>query len=250
MTFWMLYSVSCVFASYRDHGELDPGTFYCALLQVVYLLKFFATEIRMYIASIDIIVDRASYYETWGCLVFVPTLYTQHTRVAASFAPTYSWVAASAVAAFGLLCFLLNTWTDEQRTRFRREPERKLLCHSKPPRHVVATRSVWNDESQQFVTRTTLLLADGWWGWVRHPQYIFEIGLAWTWAALAAPLSVEFVPGKPWTLRLSALCYPLFITLLLIGRCQRDAAKCQKKYGAHYDEYKKLVPYQMVWGIY
>ena len=48
MTFWMLYSASCVAASYRDYGMLDPGTFYCAVLQIIYLFKFFATETRSY----------------------------------------------------------------------------------------------------------------------------------------------------------------------------------------------------------
>ena len=32
--------------------------------------------------SIDIIVDRAGFYETWGCIVWVPAVYTLHTRTA------------------------------------------------------------------------------------------------------------------------------------------------------------------------
>ena len=36
-------------------------------------MKFFYWEIG-YMRSIDIIMDRAGFYETWGCLTFVPSV--------------------------------------------------------------------------------------------------------------------------------------------------------------------------------
>ena len=30
--------------------------------------------------SIDIITDRAGFYETWGCLVWAPAVHTLHIR--------------------------------------------------------------------------------------------------------------------------------------------------------------------------
>ena len=53
------------------HGRLDPGLVLCAASQFVYLVKFFYWEIG-YMRSIDIITDRAGFYETWGCLVWAP----------------------------------------------------------------------------------------------------------------------------------------------------------------------------------
>eukprot|EP01043_Picozoa_sp_COSAG02_P028877 COSAG02_NODE_1772_length_10984_cov_8.166651_5_plen_112_part_00 len=41
--------------------------------------------------SIDIIVDRAGFYETWGCLVWVPSVYTLHTRLLVETPSDLSW---------------------------------------------------------------------------------------------------------------------------------------------------------------
>ena len=68
MTYWQLAGVSFAYRSYTLHGAVDPAIVLCALSQYLYLVKFFVWEIG-YMRSIDIIVDRAGFYETWGCLV-------------------------------------------------------------------------------------------------------------------------------------------------------------------------------------
>ena len=62
----------------------------CAVSQYLYLVKFFIGEIG-YMRSIDIIVDRAGFYETWGCLVWVPSVYTLHTRLLVKSPSNLSW---------------------------------------------------------------------------------------------------------------------------------------------------------------
>jgi 7-dehydrocholesterol reductase len=66
------------------------GIVLCALSQYLYLCKFFVWEIG-YMRSIDIIVDRAGFYETWGCLVWVPSVYTLHTRLLVTSPSGLSW---------------------------------------------------------------------------------------------------------------------------------------------------------------
>ena len=44
----------------------------------MYLFKFFYWETG-YFCSMDIQHDRAGYYICWGCLVYVPSMYTIHT---------------------------------------------------------------------------------------------------------------------------------------------------------------------------
>ena len=51
----------------RDHRE--------CFLQLVYLSKFYWWE-SGYMSTVDIMHDRAGYYICWGCLVWVPTIYT------------------------------------------------------------------------------------------------------------------------------------------------------------------------------
>ena len=46
---------------------------------------------------------------------------------------------------------------------------------------------------------------------------------------------------------------PLFFfgsQILLFDRAFRDDARCAAKYGAHWDQYRKLVPYKVVPGLF
>ena len=74
MTFWQLAGFSFAYRSYTIHGEIDWGLLLAAVSQYLYLFKFFWWEMG-YMRSIDIIVDRAGFYETWGCIVWVPAVY-------------------------------------------------------------------------------------------------------------------------------------------------------------------------------
>merc|ERR1712216_993143 len=96
MTYWQLAGLSFAYRSYTMHGRWDPAIVCSAIAQYIYLFKFFVWEIG-YMRSIDIICDRAGFYETWGCLVFVPAMYSIHTRVLVRSPSQYS----------DLTCYLL-----------------------------------------------------------------------------------------------------------------------------------------------
>merc|ERR1712227_837816 len=79
MTFWQLAGLSFAYKSYTIHGTVDYGLLLSAVSQYLYLFKFFWWEMG-YMRSIDIIVDRAGFEIQWGCLSWVPAVYTLHTR--------------------------------------------------------------------------------------------------------------------------------------------------------------------------
>ena len=85
--------------------------------------------------SIDIIVDRAGFYETWGCFTFV--LASLHTRMLVRSPSGLSTESAVAIFAVGLAGVLLNFWTDNQRQVFR-ELDGKGLVWGEKPRFVRA----------------------------------------------------------------------------------------------------------------
>ena len=66
MTYWMVSGISFFYAALEKRNGVDDGwdwgLLYCALSQFIYLCKFFWWEIG-YMRSIDIIVDRAGFYE-------------------------------------------------------------------------------------------------------------------------------------------------------------------------------------------
>ena len=85
-------------------------------------------------------------------------------------------------------------------------------------------------------TKKSILLVNGFWGIARHPQYIFELGVALSWGLCTNPFLRH---GQ-------SLLYFIFLTILLSHRAVRDAEKCQAKYGEGYAKYVKRVPYKMV----
>jgi 7-dehydrocholesterol reductase len=120
-----------------------------------------------------------------------------------------------------------------------READGNLLVWGKDPRYIKAQYTVVDDHGNES-TRTSLLLASGFWGVARHFHYVFELIAAWTWCLSANPLVNGVLP----------LAYAVFLTTLLINRARRDEEKCQKKYGKYYEEYSQLVPYLILPGVY
>jgi Delta14-sterol reductase len=62
------------------------------------------------------------------------------------------------------------------------------------------------------------LLASGWWGLSRHPNYWGDIMLG-----IAYSLPCGFSSVLPWA-------YPIYLTLLLVHRFVRDDERCSQKY--------------------
>jgi len=238
MTFWQVAGISFTAASYELHGYIDPGLLLCALSQYIYLFKFFVWETG-YMRSIDIIVDRAGFYETWGCLVWVPSVYTLHTRTAVLTPSGLSWPMAILIFIVGVAAIGFNFWADDQRQRFR-EKKGECTVWGKKPDFIEAEYEVFNVETGKSEKHFSLLHASGWWGVARHVSYAFELTGAYSWSFLAGLGTHGALP----------LFYSVFLTILLVHRAQRDEEKCLAKYGKQYQRYMELVPYHIVPGVY
>lgn len=182
---------------------------------------------------------QAGFYETWGCLVWVPCVYTLHTRILVRSPSNLSWPAASAIFAVGLAGVLLNFWADSQRMYFR-EKEGKCTIWGQPPKFIKASYEALNQQTGKVETHQSLLLACGWWGVARHFQYLFELTAAWSWGILGAGTSNGALP----------LFYAAFLTILLFDRAKRDEKKCLKKYGEYYKQYMQIVQYKIIPYVY
>ncbi|KAL3773782.1 hypothetical protein ACHAW5_002990 [Stephanodiscus triporus] len=239
MTFWQLAGLSYCYRSYVLRGNvMDWGLFFSALSQYLYLVKFFVWEMG-YMRSIDIIVDRAGYEIQWGCLVWVPAVYSFHTRFLVQNPSGLSFYTALAIFVVSMAGVLLNYAADRERDVFRASGGKCLVWGSKP-RYIVAKYTVVDGRTGKRTTKTSLLLASGFWGMARHFQYFFELTAAYSWCLLANPAKNGIL----------VMFYALFLTLLLVDRAKRDTDKCRLKYGKYYDEYCDLVPYKIVPGIF
>lgn len=75
LMFWAVAVISYACKQRELFGYVSDSMLVSAALQLVYVAKFFWWEAG-YMRSIDIMHDRAGYYLCWGCLVWVPSVYT------------------------------------------------------------------------------------------------------------------------------------------------------------------------------
>ncbi len=106
MMFWQVAVLAYGFKQYQLYREISSSMLVSITLQTIYIAKFFMWETG-YFCSMDIQHDRAGYYICWGCLVWVPSMYTIHTffmvehPVALSFPTTVFLIIAGA---FSIWC--------------------------------------------------------------------------------------------------------------------------------------------------
>ncbi|XP_063469456.1 delta(14)-sterol reductase LBR isoform X2 [Symphalangus syndactylus] len=82
------------------------------------------------------------------------------------------------------------------------------------------------------------LLVSGWWGFVRHPNYLGDLIMALAWS-----LPCGFNHILPYF-------YVIYFTMLLVHREARDEYHCKKKYGVAWEKYCQRVPYRIFPYIY
>jgi 7-dehydrocholesterol reductase len=233
MMFWAVAIVSYCYKNMQlsASGQVQYGMLASVAIQLVYITKFFYWEMG-YMCSMDIQHDRAGYYICWGCLVWVPAVYTSAAFYLTSRAPDISATTATAIFLAGVLCVWINYDSDRQRYQFR-QSEGKSLIWGRVPRKIIAKY-----ETSSGTTKTSLLLVDGWWKVSRHFHYVPEIMAAFFWSLPALDTGL-----------VGPYFYVVYLTILLTDRAFRDDDRCRSKYGKYWDEYCLQVPYKIVPGI-
>lgn len=228
---WPVLLLSYAAAQVERHEILSDGMIVAVGIQLFYVAKFFWWETG-YLRSLDIMHDRAGFYICWGCLVWVPSVYTQSTIFLVDNPIEYGLPLTLLLLALGIGAVTINYLADADRQRVRATGG-KTLVWGKPPELIRAPYTTAEGEQ-----RENLLLVSGWWGLSRHFHYLPEIAGAFFWT-----LPVGFGHALPWF-------YVVFLTILLFDRARRDDARCARKYGPVWDEYKRRVKWEVIPGVY
>lgn len=228
---WSALVVSFALYQHETHGHVTSSMLVSSILLVLYLLKFFVWE-SGYFASLDIMHDRFGYYICWGVLVWVPAVYTLSWQYLAHHPIDLRLGAALAITGLGLGALWANYAADAQRQRVRATGGRTTVWGRAPRMLRARYRTAEGTE------RENLLLTSGFWGLARHFHYVPELLLALCWA-----LPAGFHHALPYF-------YFVFLTILLFDRASRDDVRCQAKYGETWEEYRRLVPYKIIPGVY
>lgn len=214
-------------AKQAELSTLSDGMVVAVLLQLLYVGKFFLWETG-YLRSLDIMHDRAGFYICWGCLVWVPSVYTSPTLYLVKHPLDLGTVAAVLLFAVGAAAILINYMADRQRQRVRATMGSCTIWGKNP----ILTKASYTTSKGE--TKENVLLASGWWGIARHFHYLPEIlgALCWSLPALFFNVLPYF--------------YVVFLTVLLIDRAVRDDKRCREKYGAAWGLHCEKVPYKIL----
>lgn len=230
MMSWSLILLSFAAKQHELYG-LSNGMIIAVVLQIVYVAKFFWWETG-YLSSLDIMHDRAGFYICWGCMVWVPSVYTSATLFMVNHPLEMPGPAAALLLVFGVVCIYTNYFADRQR-QLVRETGGQCLVWGKSPELIVANYKTERGDSMQ-----SLLLLSGFWGLSRHFHYVPEVLAAFCWS-----LPAGFSYGLPYF-------YVMFLAILLTHRAIRDDKRCAKKYGKYWEAYCERVPSKIIPGIY
>ena len=211
--------------------SLSDSMVVAVALQLIYIGKFFLWETG-YLRSLDIMHDRAGFMICWGCLVWVPCIYTSSTLYLVNHPNHLGPLVSMGIFLLGAVSILVNYFADLQRQQVRAKNGDCLVWRRKP----ILIEA--NYQTQDGETKQTLLLASGWWGLSRHFHYIPEIAGAFFWTVPA--LFNHFLP----------YFYVIFLTILLVDRAFRHDKRCGDKYGSSWGDYCAKVPYKIIPYLY
>ena len=200
-------------------------------LQLVYIAKFFWWETG-YLRSLDIMHDRAGFYICWGCLVWVPAIYTSSTLYLVGH-PNHLGAAARARASSSSGPRASSSTTPPTRSasacarRTARRPSggsaRSSSSGTTRPRAARRRRACSSPPASGGSRATSTTCR-------RSSARLF-----WTLPALFGGVLPYF--------------YVVFLIALLTDRALRDDNRCAIKYGRDWKEYCEIVRYRILPGI-
>ncbi|HSN80959.1 MAG TPA: hypothetical protein VLS88_00150, partial [Polyangiales bacterium] len=228
---WVLLLLCFADAQIDAHGSLATSMWVSLGLQFLYLTQFYWRE-SGYFYTMDVRVDRAGFYLVWGCIVWIPAVYTLVAGYLVMHPVELAWTVAVAIGLIGALAILSKNDANRQRLETRKT-DGETTIWGKSPRVI---RANYTDADGQ--ERESLLLASGWWGIARHFHYTGEIIGAFCWSVVAG-----FQSWVPYV-------YVIYLTVLLIHRTHRDEKKNRRKYGEDWEKYRRIVPWRLIPGLY
>ena len=226
MMSWGLFLLSYC-AKQVELGGLANSMLISVALQLLYIAKFFVWE-HGYLRSLDIMHDRAGFYICWGCLVWVPCVYTSPSMYLVLHPVHLNVWCAAIFLILGVASIVINYLADKQRL-LTRATEGRCKVWGKKPVTLLA-----HYKTEEGHAKRSILLASGWWGIARHFHYVPELTAAFFWSAPA--LFTHFSP----------YFYVCYLAILLLDRAFRDDRRCAAKYGKDWNKYCELVPYKIV----
>jgi len=205
-------------------GKGNPTIVLAAAFQVLYALDAMYFE-EYYFHSHDAMNSGFGYslISSYMTFPFLPTLITQYLLRQS---PVVAWYYLALIGLMNAVGYVVFRSSETQRCEFAKDPSNPALAH------LEAVTTAGNRK----------LIVSGWWGLVRHPNYLGETLIQWSWV-LPAVSTTGLTDLVPYYL-------PFVTTLMLIIRCQQINQRNKKKYGSAWTTYTENVRSNMIPKVY
>eukprot|EP00808_Paulinella_micropora_P012983 g9511.t1 len=226
---WVLINMSLAYAQCKEHG-LTASMVLVNIFELWYITDYFWQE-ESILTTMDIMHDPFGMMLSFGDLAWVPSLYTLQAL----------YLYKNPQVTVGLLeTFLILAIQWAGYSIFREANNQKHLFRSVQEDSVAFEKlSIWGRKPDFVQTqRGTKLLASGWWGLARHPNYLGDELMALAWS-----LPCRFGSVAPYF-------YPIYFWILLVHRERRDNLHCHTKYEKDWENYSRRVPYRIIPYLY
>ncbi|XP_013362503.1 PREDICTED: lamin-B receptor [Chinchilla lanigera] len=220
---WVVINLVMLLAEMKVQNRAAPSLAMVLVnsFQLLYVVDALWNEEAL-LTTMDITHDGFGFMLTFGDLVWVPFTYSLQAFYLVHHPHELSWPLAALIIALKLCGYIIFRCANSQKNAFRKNPSDPKLAHLK----TIHTSTGKN------------LLVSGWWGFVRHPNYLGDLIMALAWS-----LPCGFKHTLPYF-------YVVYFAALLVHREARDEQQCRRKYGLAWERYCQRVPYRLLPGLY
>uniref|UniRef100_A0A4X1T3B2 Delta(14)-sterol reductase LBR n=1 Tax=Sus scrofa TaxID=9823 RepID=A0A4X1T3B2_PIG len=164
---WVVINLVMLLAEMKVQNRAFPSLAMILVnsFQLLYVVDALWNEEAL-LTTMDIIHDGFGFMLAFGDLVWVPFIYSFQAFYLVAHPNELSWPAASLIVALKLCGFIIFRCANSQKNAFRKNPNDPKLAHLK----TIHTSTGKN------------LLVSGWWGFVRHPNYLGDLIMALAWS--------------------------------------------------------------------
>ncbi|KAL9599348.1 MAG: hypothetical protein Q9219_003881 [cf. Caloplaca sp. 3 TL-2023] len=260
---WVLLDLAFLVHQYKLYGFVSDSMILITLFQSLYVFDALWMEPAI-LSTMDITTDGFGFMLAFGDLVWLPFIYSLQARYLAVYPVQLGLKGVAGVLAVQALGYWIFRSANNEKNRFRTNPKDLRIIHLQYMKTSSGSK----------------LLTSGWWGFARHPNYLGDWIMAWSYCLPTgiagyvvkhgSPVLMShggmvdgegFVSGsvvkrqvlqgevKGWGM-LVTYFYVLYFAVLLIHREMRDEEACKRKYGDDWEEYKKKVRWRIIPGIY
>ncbi|KAM6915057.1 LOW QUALITY PROTEIN: delta(14)-sterol reductase LBR [Xenentodon cancila] len=219
---WCLINLAMALAEMKQQG-LDMPSYSMILVnlfQLLYVVHRLWNE-EAILTTMDLANGGFGFMLAFGNLVWVPFTYTLQSYYLVRHPISLNLPVFMAIILLKLIGFYIFWKSNSEKKAFRRNPSDPNLSYLK-------TLSTATGES---------LLVSGWWGVIRHPNYLGDLIMA-RWS-----LPCGFNHLLPWH-------YVIYFIIVLVHRDSHDTNACRRKYGSTWDEYCQIVRYRIIPCVY